>query len=150
MNAKPLSPDSDPHGLSPLRRRHKYLEAEIARLDLRERVSLPGYGDPAPWYERASCFAMTSTRETFGLVLIEALAAGLPVVTTASGGPEEILENGRYGRIVREADETAFAAALDAALLEPGDRAARIARAQEFSMDTCVEAYQALFYEIAQ
>ena len=126
------------------------IEAEIARLDLRERVSLPGYGDPAPWYERASCFAMTSTRETFGLVLIEALAAGLPVVTTASGGPEEILENGRYGRIVREADETAFAAALDAALLEPGDRAARIARAQEFSMDTCVEAYQALFYEIAQ
>jgi glycosyltransferase involved in cell wall biosynthesis len=126
------------------------IEAEIARLNLRDRVSLPGYCDPAPWYERASCFAMTSTRETFGLVVVEALAAGLPVVTTASGGPEEILENGRYGCIVKEADETAFAAAIDAALADPGDRAARIARAQEFSMDGCVDAYEALFYELAR
>jgi glycosyltransferase involved in cell wall biosynthesis len=127
----------------------KVIEAEIARLKLGDRVALPGYCDPAPWYERAFCFAMTSTRETFGLVVVEALAAGLPVVTTASGGPEEILENGRYGRIVSDADETAFAAALDAALLDPGDPAARIARAQEFSMDKCIEAYEALFYEVA-
>jgi glycosyltransferase involved in cell wall biosynthesis len=128
----------------------KRIEAEIARLNLGDRVALPGYCDPAPWYNLASCFAMTSTRETFGLVVVEALAGGLPVVTTASGGPEEILRNGHYGYIVREADETAFAAALDAALADPGDPAARIARAQEFSIDTCVDAYEALFYEIAQ
>jgi glycosyltransferase involved in cell wall biosynthesis len=126
------------------------IEAEIARLKLGDRVALPGYCDPAPWYERASCFAMTSKRETFGLVVVEALAAGLAVVTTASGGPEEILQNGRYGRIVRKADERAFAAALDAAVADPGDLVARIARAQEFSMDKCVDAYEALFYEIAR
>jgi glycosyltransferase involved in cell wall biosynthesis len=126
------------------------IEAEIARLNLSDRVSLPGYVDLSPWYARASCFAMTSTRETFGLVLVEALAAGLPVVTTASGGPEEILENGRYGRIVAQGDERAFAAALDAALSDPGDATARRARAGEFSMATCVEAYEALFTGIAQ
>jgi glycosyltransferase involved in cell wall biosynthesis len=93
---------------------------------------------------------MTSTRETFGLVIVEALAAGLPVVTTASGGPAEILENGRYGRVVRESDEIAFAAAIDAALNDPGDAAPRSARAYEFVMDKCVEEYEALFTEIAQ
>jgi glycosyltransferase involved in cell wall biosynthesis len=126
------------------------IESEIARLDLRDRVSLPGYCDPAPWYEKASCFAMTSIRETFGLVIVEALAAGLPVITTASGGPAEILENGLYGRVVALNDEIAFAAALDAALDNPGDATPRIARANEFSMEKCVEAYEALFSEIVQ
>jgi glycosyltransferase involved in cell wall biosynthesis len=93
---------------------------------------------------------MTSTRETFGLVLVEALAAGLPIVTTASGGPEEILANGRYGRIVPQGDERAFAAALDAALVDRGDATARRARAREFEMETCVEEYEKLFYEIAR
>ena len=126
------------------------IEAEIARLNLQDRVSLPGYTDAAPWYEEASCFAITSTREAFGLVVVEALAAGLPVVATTSGGPDEILQNGRWGRVVAQGDETGFAAALDAALDEPGDPAVRIARANDFSIEKCVEAYEALFYEIAR
>jgi glycosyltransferase involved in cell wall biosynthesis len=126
------------------------IEAEIARLGLGGRVSLPGYAaDPAPWYANASCFAMTSSRETFGLVIVEALAAGLPVVTTASGGPDEILDHGRYGRVVEQGDEPAFAEALDAALADPGNADMRLARAHEFSIDTCAEAYEKLFYEIA-
>jgi glycosyltransferase involved in cell wall biosynthesis len=89
-------------------------------------------------------------RETFGLVVVEALAAGLPVVTTASGGPDEILDNGCYGRVVAQGDEAAFAAALDAALADQGDAAARVARANDFSMEKCTQAYEALFYEIAK
>jgi glycosyltransferase involved in cell wall biosynthesis len=126
------------------------IEAEIARLGLEGRVSLPGYANPAPWYGNASCFAMTSSRETFGLVIVEALAAGLPVVTTASGGPDEILDHGRYGRVVEHSDEAAFAEALDATLADRGDAAMRLARAHEFSMDTCAEDYEKLFYEIAR
>jgi glycosyltransferase involved in cell wall biosynthesis len=126
------------------------IEAEIVRLGLEGRVSLRGYADPAPWYGNASCFAMTSSRETFGLVIVEALAAGLPVVTTASGGPDEIVDHGHYGRVVEQADEAAFAEALDAALADPGDADMRLARAHEFSMETCAEAYEKLFYEIAR
>jgi glycosyltransferase involved in cell wall biosynthesis len=126
------------------------IEAEIARLDLEGRVSLPGYADPAPWYEKASCFAMSSSRETFGLVIVEALAAGLPVVTTASGGPDEILQDGRYGPVVAQEDETVFAAALDAALADPGDADMQRARAHEFSIEKCIDAYEALFFEIAR
>ena len=72
------------------------------------------------------------------------------MVATASGGPEEILDHGRYGRVVAQGDETAFAAALDAALADPGDAAPRMRRANEFSMDKCIHAYEALFYEIAK
>lgn len=126
------------------------VEAEIARLGLEGRVSLPGYTDPAPWYANASCFAMTSSRETFGLVIVEALAAGLPVVTTASGGPDEILDRGRYGRVVEQGDEAGFAEALDAALADPGNTDLRLARAHEFSIERCADAYEKLVYEIAR
>jgi glycosyltransferase involved in cell wall biosynthesis len=126
------------------------IEAEIARLNLGTRVSLPGYCEAAPWYEKASCFAITSTRETFGLVVIEALAAGLPVVATASGGPDEILDRGRYGRVVQQDDEAAFAAALDDALADAGDAASRRKRANDFSMDKCIQAYETLFREVAE
>jgi glycosyltransferase involved in cell wall biosynthesis len=124
------------------------IEAEIARLGLGERASLPGYRDPTPWYAQASCFAMTSTRETFGLVIVEALAAGLPVVTTASGGPPELV--GDLGAIIAQGDETGFAAALDAALTSPGDPGPQRARAADFSIEACADAYEALFCEIAR
>ncbi len=110
------------------------IEAEAARLRLQDCVSLPGYSDAANWYDKASCVALSSTREAFGLVVVEALAAGLPVVTTPSGGPDEILQNERYGRVVAHDDEAGFAAALDAALKDGSDPAERITRAREFSM----------------
>jgi glycosyltransferase involved in cell wall biosynthesis len=89
-------------------------------------------------------------REAFGLVVVEALAAGLPVVATASGGPDEILDHGRYGRVVPQGDEPAFAEALDAALADRGDVTSGLARANEFSMEKCTAAYEALFHQIAR
>jgi glycosyltransferase involved in cell wall biosynthesis len=52
--------------------------------------------------------------------------------------------------VVGHGDEAAFAEALDAALADPGDAHMRLARAHEFSMETCAEAYEKLFYEIAR
>jgi glycosyltransferase involved in cell wall biosynthesis len=123
------------------------IEAEVRDLGITGRVDLPGYRDPAPYYAQACCLAMTSTRETFGLVIIEALAAGLPIVTTDSGGPTEL--GGDLVSIVAQGDETVFAAALDTALALPGDPVARRARAQQFSMNSCANAYEALFWNIA-
>ncbi len=122
------------------------IEGEVERLGLRGRVSMPGYRDPAPFYAAASCFAITSTREAFGLVVAEALACGLPVVTTASGGPPEVL--GGLGAVV-PFDPASLAQALDAALEDRGDPEPRRARARTFSMDRCADAYEALFRDIA-
>ena len=126
------------------------IEAEVARLGLQGRVSLPGYASE-PWaaYAEASCLAVSSRSETFSLVVVEALANGLPVVSTACMGPEEILDHGRFGTIVPYDDARAMAAALDACLDNPGDPAPRKARAAEFSVAVALASYGRLFDRVS-
>ena len=78
-------------------------------------------------------------------MVVEALANGLPVVTTQCQGPEEILDHGRYGRIVPYNDDRAMADAIDACLANPGDPKERIARAREFSVEVGLDSYSHLF-----
>ncbi len=122
------------------------IEAEIAKLGLGEGVKMPGYADTAPFYAGASCFVITSDREAFGLVVVEALAAGLPVVTTPSGGPPEIL--GALGTVVPKNDIAALTAALDAALSDKSGADERRARASDFTMTRCADEYEAMFRDI--
>ncbi len=125
------------------------IEAEIARLGLAGRVTLAGY-TPEPWkyYAAASCFALSSDFETFGLVVVEALANGLPVVATDCDGPREILDRGRHGALVPARNEDALARAMDAALENPGDPSLRVARAREYSLDRGLDAYEDLIDRI--
>ena len=125
------------------------IEAEVKRLGLEDRVELLGYVDE-PWkvYAQARCFALSSTSESFGLVVVEALASGLAVVATDCDGPREILQDGHYGTLVPQGDETALAQALSAALSAPGDPAARQARAADFSLDIGLDHYAALIEEV--
>lgn len=125
------------------------LEAEIARLGLRDRVSLPGYS-PEPWkfYDAAKCFVSSSNSEPFGNVVVEAMAYGLPVVATACDGPQEILSHGVYGRITSIGDHVQLAYAIEATLQDPGDPTLRVARARDFSFPVRVPAYEALIAEV--
>ena len=125
------------------------IEAEMARLGLAERVSLPGYlSEPWRLYGEASCFAVPSVLESFSLVVVEAMANGLPVVSTRCGGPVEILDGGRLGHLVPYDDAPAMARAIDAALRNSGDPGPRIARAAEFGLDAALAAYSGLFEEV--
>lgn len=118
---------------------------EAARLGVADRVALPGYVDaPWNWYARARCFALSSQVEAFGNVVVEALAHGLPVVATPCDGPREILDDRRCGTVV-PAEEAAFAAALDAAIDDPGDPRPRIARAADFAVAVAADHYEELF-----
>ncbi|MDF5720861.1 MAG: glycosyltransferase [Rhizonema sp. PD37] len=80
-----------------------HLEEEIAKLGLQEEVSLPGHVDN-PWSHiaKADVFVMSSLDEAFCLALVEAMACGVPVISTdaAGGGPRSILEDGKYGNLV--------------------------------------------------
>lgn len=112
------------------------LEARVAERGLGGRVTFLGHvADPTPLYRTARVVAVPSRTEAFGLVVVEALAHGLPVVATACDGPMEILECGRSGRIVAKGDTAAMTEALEAALENPGDPAPRIARAACFSFE---------------
>ncbi len=121
------------------------IEARVASLGLAPRVDFLGYvADPSGIYRQARCIVLTSRFESFGNAIAEALAHGLPVVTTAAAGPAEILEQGRFGTVVPIGDVEAVAHALDAALAEPGDPAPRQARARHFSVENAAHAYLAL------
>jgi len=61
-----------------------------------------------------------SDDEPFGMIVLEALAAGTPVVASDSGGPAEILEHGRSGLLFSTGNADALAAAVLRVLDEPG------------------------------
>jgi glycosyltransferase involved in cell wall biosynthesis len=111
------------------------LEALRAELGVEDQILLPGFTtDPWPYYASADLFALSSDYEGYPLVLIEALRAGVPIVSTdCESGPREILDGGRYGTLVPVGDEEAFAHAMAAALERPVDREALRARAEALS-----------------
>lgn len=125
------------------------LERLAGALGVAERISFAGYlKDPAEAYRRSRVLALTSRLESFGNVVAEALAHGLPVVSTAAAGPAEILGQGEFGALVPVGDSDAMARALDAALRDPGEPAARQARASLFSIEAATDAYLATAEDI--
>ena len=125
------------------------IEALVDALGIADRVDLPGYlADPSDVYRHARCLVLSSIRESFGNVVVEALAAGLAVVSTDAAGPLEILENGRFGAIVPRGDVDALARAISVALAAPGDPAPRLARAQDFALPVIADRYLAMCEEV--
>lgn len=118
----------------------------IQDLQLGDRVELPGFVDhPTGWLEKASLFVSASRFEGFGNVIVEALACGVPVVSTdCPHGPREILEDGRYGTLVPVGDPEAMAAAIASALASPKDREMLRARGRQFSVEASATQYMAL------
>ncbi|MEO8464183.1 MAG: glycosyltransferase [Gammaproteobacteria bacterium] len=94
------------------------LESLIGELDLRRDVSLPGFADnPFAWMRHARVFVSSSLTEGCPNALMEALACGTPVVSTNSvGGASEVLEGGKWGRLVPVGNPDAMAAAILATL----------------------------------
>jgi len=101
------------------------LRARAGRPDLAGRVTFAGaLADPRPALARARLLLHCADREPYGLVLVEALASGRPVVAPGAGGPAEILAGGG-GRLYRPGDPDDAAAAIRAVLASPGDPRAR-------------------------
>jgi glycosyltransferase involved in cell wall biosynthesis len=92
--------------------------------------------------KRAGVFVLSSAWEGLPTVLIEAMAVGTPVVSTdCPSGPSEILDGGKWGRLVPVGDAEAMAKAIIDTLDSPPDTVAIRNRAEEFSVDTAVDKY---------
>lgn len=105
------------------------LEAQIATAGLQDRVQLLGQRSDVPDLMRAAYLFVHSARwEGFGLVLLEAMSAALPIVATAVGAIPEVVADGETGLLVAPDDAAAFAGAIAQLVLDP-ERAARISAA---------------------
>src|SRR5262249_56193785 len=82
-------------------------------------------------YASADIFCFPSTTDTFGQVLLEAAASGLPVVAAAAGGAVELVRDGETGLLVEPDDTQAFADAVRALALLPQRRDVRGAAATQ-------------------
>jgi glycosyltransferase involved in cell wall biosynthesis len=124
-------------------RRRERLEALSRALGIQEHVSLPGFRlNPYAYMAAADVFVLSSRWEGFGSVLVEALALGLPAVSTdCPVGPREILQDGRFGPLVPVGDARAMAQAIRATLTErPAPDVLRTA-ARPYTMEASARAY---------
>ena len=130
------------------------LEALRSELGLDHEITFLGErSDVGERLQSADVFALSSTSEGLSLGLLEALAAGLPIVATRVGGNGEIVTDGETGRLVPPADPGALASALidvltDQPRLIAMGRAARQRAEESFSLAKVVGRYESLYLEL--
>ena len=137
------------------------LRAQIASADVKNCVRLVGpqtQAEIALRLSHATIFVLPCTREEDGgmdnlpTVIMEAMAAGLPVISTPLGGIPEMVEQDVNGELVPERDPAAICAAIERLISDPerarrlGDRGRQIAQ-EKFSIETSARALIELFQE---
>jgi glycosyltransferase involved in cell wall biosynthesis len=128
------------------------LEQHAARLGLGDRARFMGRVTEDTKFEilaSADLYVSTSQHEGFGLVFLEAMACGLPIVAYDRGGQADFLADGVTGHVVALNDRETFTARCAALIADPQRRAeigaANRRRAEAFLIDRCAERYEALF-----
>lgn len=121
--------------------RRKELEKLIKELNLENDVFMPGFVDnPYAYIAKADVFPLSSLNEGFPNVLVEAMACGASIVgTDCPSGPCEILDNGKYGKLVPVGNIEILAKAIEGALENPTDKGILQERAKFFSVENAVK-----------
>ena len=125
------------------------LERRVCKLGISDHVSMPGWAEnPYAFMSRVSLFALSSRREGFPTVLVEALACGCPSVSTdCPAGPSEILEAPEL--LAPVGDPKTLAQVMLQALRRPWDRMALKAKAEQFSVRHAAQEYDRLISDIS-
>jgi glycosyltransferase involved in cell wall biosynthesis len=134
----------------------QYLLTLAAELELADRVEFSGAIAPeqiASVYATADLFVLPSRREPFGIVLIEAMAAGLPIVATAVDGIPQVVEAGQSAWLVSPEDTEQLAIALRALVTSPTQRQALAGagrdRAHAFALEQGVQNLLAIYQHLS-
>ena len=132
-------------------------QKKIEALGLSECVKYHGqvsHEDMVKYYASAYLLAAPTQQESFGLILAEAMACGLPVVATRVTAIPEVVEDGVTGLLVPVQDSTALAEALETLLCDP-QRAAKMGEAgrtrveERFSWDKIIRQWEQLIFQVA-
>jgi glycosyltransferase involved in cell wall biosynthesis len=144
----------DAHGLS-----SDYagsLPALVSSLGLDDAVTLTGQvADAGPYIDQLDILVNASDPEPFGIVLLEGMARGVPVVAVDSGGPREIVQDGRTGVLARSGEPQALADAIELLLRDPDLRrrvgdAGRERFDREFTQDAMCRRFYGELERLAQ
>lgn len=126
------------------------------KLGLNHQVSFPGrIKNPFPFFKKSEIFVLSSRYEGFGNVIIEAMACGLPVISTdCPSGPQEIINNEVDGILVPTEDVSALAKAIERLILNP-EEATKLAdtakkTVERFSLQLIVENWEVLIAEVSK
>lgn len=139
---------------SPQMGHRRSLESLIAELDLKEIVAMPGWQDDMPSVlSSLTLFVSAARSEPFGLAIVEAMAAGLPIVAAASEGALEILEDGITGKLVPVDDHHALAQAVTELLDDPVEcsrltRNAQLAARERYSLTRMARDTERVYREV--
>lgn len=132
-----------------------FLEQLLADLGLGDRIIMAGLQKNVPeWVQAMDIFVHASDNEPFGIVTIEAMALGKPVVAAASGGPTEIITEGENGLLTPYGDADALSRAilryLDNPELAKSVGQAAQNRAADFSTQQYAQNFIAAVHDVAQ
>ena len=130
------------------------LAQSIADAQLGDRIQLVGWTeDIANLLATFDLFVSTSESESFGIAIVEAMAAGIPVVATETDGAREVIEPNETGRFVPVGDVDAIAKSTSELLNDPAERARLGASAQQkarqrFGLERMVDETVKLYEEV--
>ena len=114
----------------------------IRSFQLEKDIRLAGFvSNPWAYMRNSDLLVVSSKSEAFSCVIVESMACGCPVVSTDCVGPSEILDHGKWGRIVPVGDVEALAEAIIDTLEKPIQRDDLINRAREFSAEKALDQY---------
>lgn len=129
------------------------LQKQINELGLQDHVKLLGFvpdDELYLWMNSADVFVLPSLSESFGLVQLEAMAVGTPVVATYNGGSEEIITSEDYGLLCPPKDSKCLAEKILTALERDWDRGKIIKYAEKFTWEKIakqiLEVYKYVFH----
>ena len=127
---------------------HEKLKALVSELGIDDCVYIPGnISDTEKFYATSDCYVQSSHREAMPLSVLEAMASGLPIVTTDVGGLKDVVSDNGY---LVENNENRLLDAMDAILrLKPAERAAMqessLRIVEEYSSTTMADQYTELY-----
>jgi len=130
------------------------LEAEARRLGIEKNIRFLGWRDDVPeLMDAADAFVLASHNEGLGLVLVEAMSKGLPVVATRVGGIPDVVQDGATGHLVPPESPNALSQAMLKLIEDPWERkrmgeAGRRRADSRFSIDATVQLTQQLYEEL--
>ena len=130
------------------------LQEQVRRLGLSEAVTFRGFvPNPQALLTNADLLVQASSKEGFSLAIVEAMLSGVPVVSTRSGGPEEIITHEANGLLVPVNDSDALADAI-VRVLDDGLLAKRLSEnglqhaRTNYGLDGMISNYERLYLEV--